>query len=146
MGLLIFSPNLLTLDAEYLHTNASRSRHAIWDEKRQKRGVSHDAIVRAWLGEHALREVRRQLVMDDEFAHDALNRTLVYALTWYATITYALCLQMSASQAMHVLIEVHHLESIELVGDRLNVDLLFRRYNLDAFVVPEHLMSVIHTP
>jgi hypothetical protein len=38
--------------------------------------------------------------------------------------TYALCLQVRASQTMHVLVEVHHLESIELIADFLDLLLL----------------------
>jgi hypothetical protein len=37
--------------------------------------------------------------------------------------TYALCFEMRASEAVHVLVEVHHLETVELIGHCL--DLLF---------------------
>lgn len=51
--------------------------------------------------------------------------------------TYALCLQMGTSEAVHVLVEVHHLEAIELVGNRLDLISLARLDNLNTFCIPE---------
>jgi hypothetical protein len=52
---------------------------------------------------------------------------------------YALRLQVGASQAMHVLVEIHHLEAIELLGDRLNLLLLSGLDLLYAFSIPLHV-------
>lgn len=72
LSLLVLSPYLLAFDAEYLDTNAAWRgnvvRHDLWGE----RGVAHDAIVAAGLREHSLSEMRREVVVDDEFANDAL--------------------------------------------------------------------------
>lgn len=43
---------------------------------------------------------------------------------------------MCPTETVHVLIEVHHLEAIELIGDRLNIRLLVGLLNLDTFGVP----------
>jgi hypothetical protein len=51
-------------------------------------------------------------------------------------MTYALGFQMRAAQAMMVLVEVHHLKSIELVGDFLNLLLLPRLDDLHALCIP----------
>jgi hypothetical protein len=50
--------------------------------------------------------------------------------------TYALCLQVRASQTMHVLVEVHHLESIELIADFLDLLLLAWLDGFNTFRVP----------
>ena len=52
------------------------------------------------------------------------------------TNTYPLGLEMGASQAVMMLIEVHHLEPVELIGDFLDLFFLARLLNLDAFCVP----------
>lgn len=50
--------------------------------------------------------------------------------------TYSLRLQMRAPQTVHVLIEVHHLEAVELIRHFLNVFLLIRLLDLDTFGIP----------
>lgn len=42
---------------------------------------------------------------------------------------------------MHVLIEVHHLESVELVGDSLDLVFLARLHSLNAFGIPETMLA-----
>lgn len=43
---------------------------------------------------------------------------------------------MRPAQTMHMLVEIHHLEAIELVGDILDVLLLIRLLDLDTLGVP----------
>lgn len=50
--------------------------------------------------------------------------------------TYALCLEVCASKAMHVFVEVVHLESVELVGDGLDVGLFIWLFDLYARSIP----------
>lgn len=50
--------------------------------------------------------------------------------------SYPLCLQMCASQAVHVLIEVHHLEAVELIRNLFDLLLLARLYDFDTFSIP----------
>jgi len=58
--------------------------------------------------------------------------------------TYALCLQMCAPQAVMVLIEVHHLEAIELVRHFLDLFLLARLNDLHAWSIPSFLSFEFH--
>lgn len=50
--------------------------------------------------------------------------------------TYPLSLEMCASQTMHVLVEIHHLESIELIRSFLYLLRLPIRYNFNTFSIP----------
>ena len=43
---------------------------------------------------------------------------------------------MRTTEAMHVLVEIHHLEAIELLGNLLNFLLLIRLDGFDALGVP----------
>lgn len=43
---------------------------------------------------------------------------------------------MSATETVHVLVEIHHLEAVELGGDLLDLILLARLGELDAFSIP----------
>jgi hypothetical protein len=52
------------------------------------------------------------------------------------SITYALGFQMRATQAMVVLVEIHHLKSIELVGYFLDLLLLPWLDDFHAFCIP----------
>lgn len=52
-----------------------------------------------------------------------------------------LSLQVSASKAMHVLIEVHHLEAVELVRHGLYLFLLSRLSDFDARRIPADVRS-----
>ena len=119
LRILILAPNLLTLHAKDLHANASRCRDAVWHNLRSERRVSHDDIINTRSLEHALAEVVWQVIMNDELAHYA-----------------ALRLQMGASKAVHVLIEVHHLEAIELIRDLLDLLGLARLLDFDALSIP----------
>lgn len=49
---------------------------------------------------------------------------------------YALCLQVCAAETVVVLVEVHHLEAVELVRDLLDLLLLAWLDDLHAFGVP----------
>lgn len=73
MGLLVLSPNLLSFDAEDLDSDSTWRRNVVRDELWGERRVAHDAIVGAGLREHALGEVRREVVVDDELAKDTLS-------------------------------------------------------------------------
>lgn len=73
LGLLVLAPDLLALDAEDLHPDSPRCGHVVRDQLRGQRRVAHDHVVGARFGEHALRKVCREVVVNDEFAHDALN-------------------------------------------------------------------------
>jgi hypothetical protein len=63
-----------------------------------------------------LRKVSREVVVDSKFAGDALwgCEHVVGDIELHVS-TYTLRFEMSASQAVVVLIEIHHLEAIELV-------------------------------
>jgi hypothetical protein len=51
-------------------------------------------------------------------------------------ITHALGFQMRSAQTVHVLVEIHHLEAIELIGYRLDLLLLAGLDSFDARRVP----------
>ena len=68
----VFTPDLLALNAEDLHANASRSRDVVGNELGSERGVAHDHIVLARLREHALGEMLGEVVVYLELADDAL--------------------------------------------------------------------------
>jgi hypothetical protein len=61
-----------------------------------------------------------EIVVYDELAHNT-----------------PLCFEMRATEAVHVFVEVHHLEAIELVGDIFYALLLARLLKFDAFGIPE---------
>lgn len=48
---------------------------------------------------------------------------------------------MCASQTVHVLVEVHHLEAVELVRDLFDLFLLARLDDLYAFSVPLDILA-----
>ena len=48
---------------------------------------------------------------------------------------------MSASQAVHVLVEVHHLEAVELIRDLLDLFLLIRRNKFYALGAPFYVLA-----
>jgi hypothetical protein len=62
-----------------------------------------------------LSEVGRKVIMDDEFPHHTLFVCVSIASGCKEETPYSLGLEMGASQAMVVLVKVHHLESIELI-------------------------------
>jgi hypothetical protein len=71
------------------------------------RGVAHDAVVAGGFGEHALGEVWWEVLVDDEFADDTLRFWSVNGRqTYYIWSTHALGLEMCATEAVHVLIEI----------------------------------------
>lgn len=72
LGFLVLSPDLLSFDSEDLDSNAARRGNVIRHELRSERRVAHNAIVGTGFREHALGEVRWEVVMDNEFAEDAL--------------------------------------------------------------------------
>lgn len=117
--LLVLTPDLLALDAKDLHANSSwcwdMIGHDLWCE----RGVPHDHVIYSWTLEHALSQMWCEIVMYDELAHDT-----------------TLCLEMRATKAMHVLIEVHHLKAVELVGDIFDALRLAWLFGFDAFSIP----------
>lgn len=55
--------------------------------------------------------------------------------------TYALGLEMCPSQAVMVLVEVHHLEAVELIRHGLDLLLLVLWNNFDAFRIPSDILS-----
>src|SRR5689334_12527429 len=61
---------------------------------------------------------------------------LVEPIEHEAAPTYTLSLQVRASQTVHVFVEVHHLEAVELVCNFLNLFLFSRLNNLDTWSIP----------
>jgi hypothetical protein len=53
-------------------------------------------------------------------------------------MAYSLSFEMGTSQAVVVLIEVHHLETVELIWDLLDLLCLAGLDDLDAFRIPSH--------
>jgi len=74
--------------------------------------------------------------MDDEFAHHTLEQSAFGTASIGANV-YSLSLQMGTSQAVHVLIEVHHLKAVELVGHGLYLVLLTWLLELDTLGIPK---------
>jgi hypothetical protein len=72
LSLLVLAPDLLAFDSEDLDSDAAWRGDVVRDELRGERGVAHDAVVAAGFREHALGEVRWEVVVDDELAEDAL--------------------------------------------------------------------------
>ena len=60
--------------------------------------------------------------------------------------TYALGFQMCASQAVVVLVEVHHLESVELVRDLFDLLCLTRLDDFHTLCVPTFLSMFNENP
>jgi hypothetical protein len=111
---LVLAPDLLSFDAENLHPKASWCGNIVGHDLGSERRVSHDDIVFSRLREHALREVRREVTVDFEFANNTLLMVNGHVLR-VGVESYALSLQMSSSQAVMVFIEVHHLHTTELL-------------------------------
>jgi len=74
LRLLVLAPEFLALDAKDLHSDAARRGRVVGHDFGRERRVAHDYVVGAWFGEHALGEVSGEVVVDDEFAHYALER------------------------------------------------------------------------
>lgn len=86
-----------------------------------------------------------EVFWDDKFA----NNTLVWLEAMFGEqltqLTYPLCLQVCPSEAMVVLIEIHHLEAVELVRHFLDFLFFPGLLDFDTFSVPrvgETLVSV----
>lgn len=73
LGFLVGTPDLLAFDAEDLDANTAWRWDVIRNELRSERGVTHDTIVAGGLCEHALSEMCRKVVVDNEFAYYALR-------------------------------------------------------------------------
>ena len=58
-------------------------------------------------------------------------------------ITYALALEMSASEAMHVLVEVVHLETFELFRNCFDVLFFILLLDLDSISIPMEHISIV---
>lgn len=50
--------------------------------------------------------------------------------------TYTVSLQVSAPETVMVFVEVHHLESVELIRDFFDLLLLVRLLDFDTFCIP----------
>lgn len=74
--------------------------------------------------------------MDDKFSHHTLVGCVSTASVFKEERPYSLSLEMGASQAVVVLIEVHHLESIELIRYLFDLLCLARLNLLDAWGIP----------
>ena len=72
LRLLVLAPDLLALDAKDLHPDAARRGRVVGHDLRRERRVAHDYVVGARFSEHALGEIRGEVVVDDEFSHYAL--------------------------------------------------------------------------
>lgn len=137
MRLLVFAPELLALNAEDLHPDAAWRGRVVGNNLRRQRRVAHDHVVGSWLCKHALREVGGEIIVDNEFAHHALrNVRFPWSVGRGIGWTYALCLQMCAAKTVHVFVEVHHLEAVELIRDFLDLLLLPGLNGLDTLSVP----------
>lgn len=80
--------------------------------------------------------------MNGEFSDDALPQPVSLLELSSVERTYTLGLQVSPSQAVHVLVEVHHLEAVELVRNLLYLLLLARLLDFDALGIPMRVPSV----
>lgn len=119
LGIFVFTPDLLAFDSKDLHADSSWSGNVIWKKFGCQGGISHDHVVAARLSEHALCEMWRQVLVDNELSHNA-----------------ALSLQVGSTETVVVLIEVHHLEAIELFRNLPDLVLLSIRDSLDTFSIP----------
>lgn len=72
LSLLVLAPDLLAFDSEDLDSDTAWCGDVVRDELRGERRVAHDTVVAAGFREHALGEVRWEVVVDDKFAEDAL--------------------------------------------------------------------------
>lgn len=79
--------------------------------------------------------------MNDELSDNALPK-VSKVIGPSQRVSYTLCLQMSTSETVHVLIEVHHLEAVELSRNLLDLFLLARLLEFDAFGIPRTVESV----
>lgn len=70
--LLVLSPDLLPLDTEDLDTDATRGGDIVRNQLRSERGVAHDTVINGRLCKHALSKMRREVVVNDEFADHTL--------------------------------------------------------------------------
>jgi len=77
LSLLVLSPDLLSFNPEDLDSNTAWRGNVVRDDFWGERRVAHDAIVATGFREHALGKVRREVVVDDEFADDTLPIWLV---------------------------------------------------------------------
>ena len=75
LSFLIGAPYLFSLHAEDLHADAARRWRVVRYELMCERGVAHDAVVACGSGEHALGEMRWEVVVDGELADHALYRS-----------------------------------------------------------------------
>lgn len=76
LSLLIFTPDLFTLDAEDLDANASRECYVVGHQFGQERRITHDAVIGSGLLEHSLLQMRWKVVVDNEFAGNTLRSTV----------------------------------------------------------------------
>lgn len=136
LGLLVLPPDLLALDSKDLHSNTAWSGYVIGNELWSQGGVTHDHIVLTGLGEHALCEVWWKIVFDSELAHYALEIYQMGQISSEGKKTYTLSLQMCTAETVVVLVEIHHLEAVELVGNLLDLLGLSWLDDLYTFSVP----------
>ena len=83
--------------------------------------------------------------MDGELADNALVVLMYSSQVRSTEQAYSLRLQVSASQAVMMLVEVHHLEAVELGRHLCNLFLLARLFDFDTFCIPAHKISTITT-
>lgn len=136
MCLLVFTPDLFAFNAEDFHSNTTWSRLVIGNELRCQGGVSHDHIIRSWSFEHTLSKLWCQAVVNDEFTNNTLSNGQSDTNAYEKELTHSLCLWVRSTVAVMMLIEVHHLQTVELFGNLVFGLLLAFLFMLDTFSIP----------